>query len=75
MKKILILLAFLLAGCEATDKPKTKICTLTETDNSIKTVCVDGVKFIVYLGYTAGGGITQFLGTDGKPVVCSCGGK
>ena len=75
MKKLLILLAFLLAGCEATDTPKTEICELTETANSIKTVCIDGVKFIVYSGYRAGGGITQFLGADGKPVTCSCGGE
>ena len=74
MKKILILLAFLLAGCEATDKPKTEICELTEGACDIKTVCIEGLKFIVYSGYKAGG-ITQFLGADGKPVTCGCGGK
>nr|DAE82667.1 MAG TPA: TRAF PROTEIN, TRAO PROTEIN, TRAN ADHESION, BACTERIAL SECRETION.5A [Caudoviricetes sp.] len=74
MKKILILFAFLLAGCEATDKPETEICTLTEETRDIETVCIEGFKFILYLGYKAGG-VTQFLGADGKPVTCSCGGK
>lgn len=74
MKKILILFAFLLAGCEATDKPKTEICALTEKTRDIEMVCIGGFKFILYLGYKAGG-VTQFLGTDGKPVACSCGGK
>ncbi len=72
MKKLLILLAFLFAGCE--DIPKTEICKLTEGDYDIKTVCVEGLKFIVYSGYKAGG-ITQFLDADGKPATCSCGGK
>lgn len=74
MKNILILLALLLAGCEATDKPKTEICALTKEDRDIEIVCIEGLKFILYLGYKAGG-VTQFLGTDGKPVTCSCGGK
>lgn len=74
MKKLLILLAFLFAGCEGTDTPKTEICKLTEGNCDIKTVCIEGLKFIVYSGYKAGG-ITQFLGTDGKPVTCSCGGR
>nr|DAN08812.1 MAG TPA: TRAF PROTEIN, TRAO PROTEIN, TRAN ADHESION, BACTERIAL SECRETION.5A [Caudoviricetes sp.] len=74
MKKLLILLAFLLAGCEATDIPKTEICKLTEKTHDIETVCIEGFKFIVYSGYKAGG-VTQFLGADSKPVTCSCGGK
>ena len=74
MKKILILLALLLAGCEVTDTPKTEICELTEKTHYIETVCIEGLKFIVYSGYKAGG-ITQFLGVDSKPVTCSCGGK
>ena len=74
MKKILILLALLLAGCEVTDTPKTEICELTEKTHDIETVCIEGLKFIVYSGYKAGGA-TQFLGTDGKPVTCGCGGK
>ena len=74
MKKILILLAFLVAGCEVTDTPKTEICELTEKTHDIETVCIEGLKFIVYSGYKAGG-ITQFLGVDSKPVTCSCGGK
>ena len=74
MKKILILLAFLFAGCEVTDTPKTEICELTEKPHDIETVCIEGLKFIVYSGYKAGG-ITQFLGVDSKPVTCGCGGK
>ena len=74
MKKLLILLALLLAGCEATDKPKTEICALTKKTHDIETVCIEGFKFIVYSGYKAGG-VTQFLGADSKPVTCSCGGK
>lgn len=73
MKKLLILLAFLFAGCE--DIPKTEICKLTEGDYDIRTVCIEGLKFIVYSGYKAGGGIAQFLDADGKPVACGCGGK
>ena len=75
MKKLLILLALLLAGCEATDKPKAEICALTKEARDIEIVCIEGLKFIVYSGYKAGGGITQFLGADGKPVTCSCGGR
>ena len=74
MKKLLILLAFLFAGCEGTDTPKTEICELTEKTHDIETVCIEGLKFIVYSGYKAGG-ITQFLDADGKPVTCSCGGR
>lgn len=74
MKKILILLAFLFAGCEVTDTPKTEIYELTEKTHDIETVCIEGLKFIVYSGYKAGG-ITQFLGVDSKPVTCGCGGK
>ena len=40
MKKLLILLAFLFVGCEATNKPKTEICELTEGDYDIETVCI-----------------------------------
>ena len=74
MKKLLILLAFLFAGCEATDTPKTEICALTKEARDIEIVCIEGFKFILYLGYNAGG-VTQFLGADGKPVMCSCGGR
>ena len=74
MKKLLILLAFLFAGCEATDMPKTEICKLTEKTHDIKIMCVDGFKFVVYTSFYQGG-ITQFLGADSKPVTCSCGGK
>lgn len=73
MKKILILLAFLFAGCEATDAPKTEVCTLGR-DTDIKIICVDGFKFVVYTSFYQGG-ITQFLGVDGKPVTCGCGGR
>lgn len=73
MKKLLILLAFLFAGCEATDMPKTEICTL-DRNATIKIICVDGLKFVVYTSFYQGG-ITQFLGADSKPVTCSCGGK
>ena len=54
--------------------PETEICKLTEGNCDIKTVCIEGLKFIVYSGYKAGG-ITQFLGVDGKPVTCGCGGR
>ena len=74
MKKLLILLAFLFAGCEGTDTPKTEICELTEKTHDIETVCIEGLKFIIYSGYKAGG-ITQFLGVDSKPVTCGCGGR
>lgn len=74
MKKLLILLAFLFAGCEGADTPKTEICELTEKTHDIGAVCIEGLKFIVYSRYKAGG-ITQFLGADGKPVTCSCGGR
>lgn len=73
MKKILILLAFLFVGCEATDAPKTEVCTLGGVTD-IKIICVDGFKFVVYTSFYQGG-ITQFLGADGKPVTCSCGGR
>ena len=73
MKKLLILLAFLLAGCEATDAPKTEVCTLGR-DTDIKIICVDGFKFVVYTSFHQGG-IAQFLGVDGKPVTCGCGGR
>lgn len=73
MKKLLILLAFLFAGCEATDMPKTEICTL-DRNTTIKIICVDWLKFVVYTSFYQGG-ITQFLGADSKPVTCSCGGK
>ena len=73
MKKILILLALLLAGCEATDKPKTEICTL-DRSAIIRIMCVDGVKFVVYANLNQGG-LAQFIGADGKPFTCSCGGK
>ena len=55
--------------------PETEICKLTEGAYDIKTVCIEGLKFIVYSGYKAGGGITQFLDADGKPATCSCGGR
>lgn len=73
MKKILILLAFLFASCEATDAPKTEVCTLNR-NAAIKIICVDGFKFVVYTSFYQGG-ITQFLGADGKPVTCGCGGR
>lgn len=74
MKILLILLAFFLAGCEATDEPKIEACRVAGNGWGIRIYCIEGFKFVALIG-GGFGGITQFFGADGKPVRCSCRGK
>jgi len=74
MKILLILLAFLLTGCEATDEPKIETCRVAGNGWGIRIFCIEGFKFVASVG-AGQGGITQLFGADGKPIRCSCGGK
>lgn len=73
MKILLILCAFLLAGCEVADEPKIEVCRVGYTSRGIRIYCIEGFKFVAFVGFR--NGITQLFGADGKPIICSCGGK
>lgn len=73
MKILLILFAFLLAGCEVADEPKIEACRVGYASRDIRTYCIEGFKFVISIGF--GNGITQLFGAGGKPVRCSCGGE
>ena len=73
MKILLILFAFLLAGCEVADEPKIEACRVGRTTGwGIRIFCIEGFKFVSYIGAGQGSGITQLFGADGKPVTCNC---
>lgn len=72
MKTLLILLAFFLAGCESADEPKIEVCRVGHEGSGIRIFCIEGFKFIAFVG-VGNGGITQLFGADGKPITCNCG--
>ena len=74
MKILLILFAFFLAGCEVADEPKIETCRVAGNGRGIRIYCIEGFKFVASVG-AGQSGITQFFGSDGKPVRCSCGGE
>ena len=74
MKVLFILLAFFLAGCEATDEPEIEACRVASNSWGIRIYCIEGFEFVASVG-AGQSGITQFFGADGKPVRCSCGGE
>lgn len=71
MKALLILFAFFLVGCEATDEPEIEACRVGYTSRGIRIYCIEGFKFVALVGYR--NGITQLFGADGKPITCNCG--
>lgn len=72
MKILLILFAFLLAGCEVADEPKIEACRVGGTTGwGIRIFCIEGFKFVSSIG-AGQGGITQLFGADGKPIMCNC---
>lgn len=70
MKILLILFAFLLAGCEVAEEPKIEACRIGYADRGIRIYCIEGFKFVAFVGF--GNGITQLFGADGKPIMCNC---
>lgn len=70
MKILLILFAFLLAGCEVADEPKIEACRVGYTSRGVRIYCIEGFKFVAFVGLR--NGITQLFGADGKPIMCNC---
>lgn len=70
MKALLILLAFFLVGCEATDEPEIETCRVASNSWGIRIYCIEGFKFVAFVGLR--NGITQLFGADGKPIMCNC---
>lgn len=71
MKILLILCAFLLAGCEVADEPKIEACRVGGTTGwGIRIFCIEGFKFVTLVG--SGNSITQLFSADGKPITCNC---
>lgn len=62
MKKIIILAALVLAGCN------TPAGRQAEADNSDR-VCIDGVSYI-YMRNAYGSSVSPHLKADGKPYTC-----
>ena len=72
MKKLLILLTLLSYTLNAAEP--IQVCRVYYGWD-FNFYCVGGYMFVTFESAPNGRGITQFLGTDGKPVTCSCGGR